>query len=385
MKIYYLNKTDNKQIYDLWYDIFKDSISFCNYYFKEKLLDNQVLVLEKNKKILSMLHLNPYKILLYGSEIYVEYIVGVSTKNNFRGKGYSKSLMTKSINDMYQHGTELTFLTTVDENIYYRYDFRYISSCFNTELIKLKLEPILAVTPVELTPFLFDEFIAYYNQKMKQKFDCYIIRDNYYMERILKELKCENGFIKLFYKNNIIKGYIMLYIYESNIQIRELEFDIEVLGDIISYIQNIMENDKIIHLIHSSYLEYIFQYYFYCKSDIKPYVMARFVCIQKFLERIKSKAPVSINISIIDSVIEENNKTFNWTLSENISYLNETKSKEDIVINIGILTQWILGYISIDELISLNQIEIKNINNVNLIEDLKLINVCNSVFINEVV
>lgn len=382
MKIYYLNKTDNKQIYNLWHDIFQDSLNFCDYYFKEKLLDNQVLVLEKNKKILSMIHLNPYKISLYGSEIYVEYIVGVSTKNNFRGKGYSKSLMTKSIKDMYQKGIELTFLTTVDENIYNRYDFRYISSCFNTELIKLKSQTVSDITPTELSPYLFDEFINYYNKKMKQNFDVYIIRDNYYMERILKELNCENGVVKLFYKDNIIKGYIMLYIYNSNIQIRELEYDIEILGDIISYLQKIMEDDKTIRLIYSQHLEYIFQYYFYSKSDIKPYVMARFVYIQTFLLRIKSKSPVNININIIDSVIEENNKTFNWMLSESISYLNETDAKEDIIINIGILTQWLLGYISIDELIALKQIEIKNINAIN---DLKLINVCNAVFINEVV
>lgn len=379
--IYYWNQKDYTQLYNLWYQIFEDSKGFCDYYFKNKLLDNRIIVLEQNKSVISMLHLNPYKISLNWIEINSEYIVGVCTKPEYRGKGFLKQIMTKALTDLYNENTEFTFLTTVDENIYTHYNFRYISSYFNSQLTKIKTEINKNISPVELTSDLFDEFLNYYNNKMKTEFNCFVVRDNYYLERLIKEMKCENGFIKVFYKDNCIKGYIMFYI-NSNIQIREIIYDIDIAEDIIAYLQTLINTKNNIQIAYScnNYLEYILNDYFKVYSELKPYFMGRLVYIQSFLQRIKLATPITINMSIKDNVIEQNNKTFKWNIGT-CTTLTET-SEEDIIIDIGTLTQWLFGYIHIDVLISLKQIEIKNIN---IIDNLRLVPVYRKVFINEVV
>ena len=47
----------------MWKDIFSDeSVSFLDYYYSEKIKDNEIYVIEDGEKIISMIHLNPYDV-----------------------------------------------------------------------------------------------------------------------------------------------------------------------------------------------------------------------------------------------------------------------------------------------------------------------------------
>ena len=92
--IRYLETEEKGRCLDLWREAFpEDSTEFCDYYFKEKMKDNKVLVREENGEIVSMIHRNPYKIYMRGSEAVCDYIVGVSTLVAERHKGYLRSLI----------------------------------------------------------------------------------------------------------------------------------------------------------------------------------------------------------------------------------------------------------------------------------------------------
>lgn len=382
MNIYYWNKKDNSQLYNLWFDIFHDTKSFCDYYFSQKLVDNKILVLEQNNEVASMIHLNPYTLSFNNINMKSNYIVGVATKECYRKKGFLKLLMTKSLNDMYNEKIAFTFLTTVDENIYLPYEFKFITSCFEIKVTQIKNNLNLGIAPVDLNLTTLNDFIDYYNTKIPNNFDIYVVRDESYVKRLLKEMECENGYIKLFFKNNLLHGYIMLYISETVIQIREMIYNSSILYDVISYLQSILNNKTLILTDIRGIQELqLFQNYFKTTIELKPYVMARIVYLKNFLEKIYSKSNISFNISIVDSIIKENNNKFNWSLSPLNSKLIETNDNEDIVINISILCQWLLGYCNIEQIISLNQIIIKN---PNVIEDLKSI-VTYNIFINEIV
>lgn len=382
MDIYYWNKKDNSQLYNLWVNIFHDTRNFCDYYFSQKLADNKILVLEQNNEIASMIHLNPYTLSFNNINMKSNYIVGVATKECYRKKGFLKLLMTKSLKDMYNEKIAFTFLTTVDENIYWPYEFKFITSCFEIKATQIKNNLNSDISTVDLSLTTFNEFIDYYNKKMQNSFGIYIVRSKFYIERLLKEMKCENGYVKLFFKNNLLQGYIMLYISETMIQVREMLYNKSVEYDIISYLQSILNNKTlIINDVKSIQELQLFQNYFKCTIELKPYVMGRIVYLKNFLEKIYSKANISFNISIIDSIIKENNNKFNWSLSPSASKLIETNDEEDIIINISVLCQWLLGYCTIEQIISLNQIIIKN---PNVVEDLKLV-VTYNVFINEIV
>ena len=59
--IRYLETEEKGRCLDLWREAFpEDSTEFCDYYFKEKMKDNRVLVREENVEIVSMIHRNPY-------------------------------------------------------------------------------------------------------------------------------------------------------------------------------------------------------------------------------------------------------------------------------------------------------------------------------------
>lgn len=382
MDIYYWNKKDNSQLYNLWFDIFHDTKSFCDYYFSQKLVDNKILVLEQNNEVASMIHLNPYTLSFNNINMKSNYIVGVATKECYRKKGFLKLLMTKSLNDMYNEKIAFTFLTTVDENIYLPYEFKFITSCFEIKVTQIKNNLNLGIAPVDLNLTTFNDFIDYYNTKIQNNFDIYVVRDESYVKRLLKEMQCENGYIKLFFKNNLLHGYIMLYVSETVIQIREMIYNSSILYDVISYLQSILNNKTLILTDIRGIQELqLFQNYFKTTIELKPYVMARVVYLKNFLEKIYSKSNISFNISIVDSIIKENNNKFNWSLSPLNSKLIETNDNEDIVMNISILCQWLLGYCNVEQIISLNQIIIKN---PNVVEDLKSI-VNYNAFINEIV
>jgi predicted acetyltransferase len=95
------------------------------------------------------------------------YIVGVSTKECYRGKGLARELITKSINDLYNEKCEFVFLTTVDEDIYTRYNFRYITSCLEGQFTKVKTNVPLKTAPISLNSSRYKAFSNYYFKKMK--------------------------------------------------------------------------------------------------------------------------------------------------------------------------------------------------------------------------
>lgn len=84
--------------------------------------DNKVLVREENGEIVSMIHRNPYKIYMRGSEAVCDYIVGVSTLVAERHKGYMRSLILAMLRDMQEEQMPFTFLMPARESLYRPYD-----------------------------------------------------------------------------------------------------------------------------------------------------------------------------------------------------------------------------------------------------------------------
>lgn len=116
--IRYLETEEKGRCLDLWREAFpEDSTEFCDYYFKEKMKDNKVLVREENGEIVSMLHRNPYRIYMRGSEAVCDYIVGVSTLVAGRHKGYMRSLMLAMLRDMQEERMPFTFLMPARESL----------------------------------------------------------------------------------------------------------------------------------------------------------------------------------------------------------------------------------------------------------------------------
>ena len=127
MKIRRLKKEEHQVVRSLYEEVFsEDSTSFVDYYFTEKTKDNVIYVLEEEGAVRSMLHLNPYQIMVNGIEKTAHYIVAVATQESWRKRGYMKALIRKALKDMYQDGENFTFLMPAAEAIYLHHDFRTV-------------------------------------------------------------------------------------------------------------------------------------------------------------------------------------------------------------------------------------------------------------------
>ena len=85
MEIRKLERNEHGKTKVLYQEVFSsDSQGFVDYYYTEKVKDNQMYVMEEDDKIVGMLHLNPYTLKVNGLEKETNYIVAVATKEEYR-------------------------------------------------------------------------------------------------------------------------------------------------------------------------------------------------------------------------------------------------------------------------------------------------------------
>lgn len=152
---------DKEKTRPLYEEAFDDPKVFVDYYYEEKCLDNRVIVSLEGEKVVSMLHLNPYRINLCGSVVPSYYIVAVATTENERHKGHMRRVFEKTFELLQNEHIPFVFLLPVDESIYSWMGFEKI--CDFSE--KKETD---------------------YNRIMSQ-YDVYCIRDEAYLRRMKRE------------------------------------------------------------------------------------------------------------------------------------------------------------------------------------------------------
>ena len=117
--------TDNKasECARLWKEVFGDSdefiASFINHFYNEE----NMLCIEQDGKMLSMLHIIPFE--LNGSK--VAYIYAVATDADARGKGYAGKLIRQSIEKAQSKGYKAIFTLPADDilrDFYSKFGFK---------------------------------------------------------------------------------------------------------------------------------------------------------------------------------------------------------------------------------------------------------------------
>ena len=147
--IRYLEAEEKGRTRALWNEAFpEDSVSFGDYYYKEKTKDNRILVCEEEGRIVAMLQRNPYAVSMRGDVRTCDYIVGVATAVSERHKGHMRSLLLTMLRDMQEERMPFAFLMPARESLYYPYDFRFV---FDQPRWVLGYNKDLRRTPLELS------------------------------------------------------------------------------------------------------------------------------------------------------------------------------------------------------------------------------------------
>ena len=371
MKVRYAKKTEKEIAIKFWKDSFKDSEEQIKFYFDNVYNVKNYLVLEDNSKIVSSLHENDYIFNFNNKSVNSKYIVGVSTDITMRNKDYMSKLLVSMLENSKKKGMPFVFLTPINPKIYRKFSFEYFSNIeyYNfsiKELVNFKL-PKEDYSYIEINEenknLYLNDLIKIYNFNMKDNF-CYLERDNFYFDKILKEANSDEMKTFILYKNKVASAYIIFSLYEEKIEIREcLALNSISYKEILALIYGYRDYYKNINLAspNNSNIEFLFDNQLNIEKIVKPFMMMRILNPLSIFKNLKLKNP-NIKIYIEDKILKEN--TGLYSLNNEISFSNilEEKTTYDLKIDMGDLVFLITGYFSIDELIKLGKIDIKNKN-----------------------
>ena len=371
MKIRYAKKSEKEIAIKFWKDSFKDSEEQIKFYFDNIYNEKNYLVLEDNSKIVSSLHENDYIFNFNNESIKSKYIVGVSSDITMRNKGYMSKLLISMLENSKKKAMPFVFLTPINPKIYRKFGFEYFSNIeyYNfsiEELANFKL-PNNDYSYVEINEknkksYLVD-LIKIYNSNMKDKF-CYLERDDFYFDKILKETSSDEMKTFILYKNKMASAYIIFGLYEEKVEIREcMALDSISYKEILALIYGYKDYYRNVSLAspNNSNLEFLFENQLNIEKIVKPFMMMRVLNPLAIFKNLKLENS-NIKIYIEDKILKEN--TGLYSLNNEISFSNITEEKAvyDLKINIADLIFLITGYFSIDNLIKLDKVNIKNRN-----------------------
>jgi len=371
MKIRYAKKSEKEIAIKFWKDSFKDSEEQIKFYFDNIYNEKNYLVLENNSKIVSSLHENDYIFNFNNESIKSKYIVGVSSDITMRNKGYMSKLLIAMLENSKKKDMPFVFLTPINPKIYRKFGFEYFSNIeyYNfsvEELANFKL-PNNEYSYIEINEknknLYLNDLIKIYNSNMKDNF-CYLERNNFYFDKILKEASSDEMKAFILYKGKKACAYIIFGLYEENIEIREcLALDNISYKEILALIYGYRDYYKNVSLASSnnSNLEFLFENQLNIEKIVKPFMMMRILNPLIIFKNLKLENS-NIKIYIEDKILKEN--TGLYFLNNEISFSNITEEKAvyDLKINIADLVFLITGYFSIDDLVKLGKINIKNKN-----------------------
>ena len=371
MKVRYAKKNEKEIAIKFWKDSFKDSEEQIKFYFDNVYNGKNYLVLEDNSKIVSSLHENDYIFNFNNKSVNSKYIVGVSTDITMRNKGYMSKLLISMLENSKKKSMPFVFLTPINPIIYRKFGFEYFSNIeyYNfsvEELTNFKL-PSNNYSYIEINEenknLYLDALIKIYNSNMKDDF-CYLERDNFYFDKILKEANSDGMKTFILYKDKKACAYIIFGLYEENIEIREcMALDCISYKEILALIYGYRDYYKNINLAspNNSNIEFLFDNQLNIEKNVKLFMMMRVLNPLAIFKNLKLENS-NIKIYIEDKILKEN--TGLYSLNNEISFSNilEEKTTYDLKIDMGDLVFLITGYFSIDELIKLGKIDIKNKN-----------------------
>lgn len=335
MEVRKLRREEHGKTRKLWEDIFtEDTPEFLDYYYSVKTAENDIYVIEDGKKIISMLHLNPYQLQIGKNIVNGHYIVAVATDENYRRRGLMAKLLKTAIHDMRENGEPFTFLMPAAEAIYYPHGFRYIYRQKQGNISgKAILDSGLQIEQASKNDcFMLAEFA---NEFIEKKYDVFARRDSHYYEVVLNEQVSENGGIILIKDKDKLIGCFM-YAKGEEYEIREPLFLDEYEAVFEQAVYSLTQDEH----VEVKCLAY--------GAEDKPMIMAKVLDIPKLFECMEAEEEINLCLEVCDEPEGELLGRFHISGKEQLKVKEIPESKDVFKISIGMLTSLIFGYLSIE-------------------------------------
>lgn len=308
MEIRYLEQNEKEKSRRLYETSFpEDSEEFVDYYYTEKCADNQILVMEEYDEVISMIHLNPFTVSLYGNQSKVHYIVAVATHEDYRMQGYMRQLMERVFLDMYEAGEPFTFLTPASPDYYYSCGFEYWESQIqlhqDQDGIWNGKQRIRAAVEADCA-----QMAAFSNETLKEQFDLFVVKDEAYYSRLIKEQECDGGHV-LVIKESDEESFVHEIDEEDNGNVSGIFCLNRGLG---MYIREPI-------MAHS------------CSEELHAGMMGRVLNVERFCGMLKSDTTISLDVRIRDTMIPENEDCYHIEINSEGGYAQRIYDTEPVL------------------------------------------------------
>ena len=350
--IRYLPDEEKNRTRALWERIFvEDSERFLDYYYHIKTADNEILVLERDGEILSMLQLNPYRLQLGAAQVEAAYVIAVATDSRYRHQGMMARLLKRAMQDRQEKEQPFLFLMPAAEAIYRPFGFRFIyrqQSMTGVPGVPDDAEPLTPVedhSPVKaglpqkpdgwkgsteawkLSPVAEDELEAAArfaeDQLSRRHIRVRTIRDRYYYHVLKKECQAENGNLCWMLQDGRRQG-LVAYTYEEAVEVREpLLPEPERLEEALNgcfgsfhrplYVSGIVPGKEQNGVQKTEGKPESGKWK---QEPVRPVIMARALDLSVLTAGIRAVCPVSLVLDLEDGILPDNTGRFLWQVSE---------------------------------------------------------------------
>lgn len=341
MEVRKLERSENNMTRSLYEEIFpEDDSTFVAYYYSEKTKENQIYVIEDERKTtVSMLHLNPYRIMLGSKEADSQYIIAVATKPEYRHQGMMRRLIKRALADMYARKEPFVFLLPAAEAIYKPFDFRFI---YEQEQCLIRTKAYQEITELSCRAARTSDLAKlsrWANRTIAEHYRTYALHTEAYFAQLLAEQRSQQGQVTVIMKEERICGYFFTAA-DENMQVREVMVEeqyTEVLPQIIaSYLKQYSQVKVYGGMIDKESAEYA----------AKPMIMARVVCAGALVSHLTAAEPVSFAVTIEDELIPENAGRYLLKIDQSGGQLVPLEKEETWQLTAAQLIQLVFGVIS---------------------------------------
>lgn len=123
-----IKKWEEQELRRLWKEAFREEEAYLDFYHSFNLKNNRIWTLWDGERLISMLHANPYRILVKGTLYDSYFIVGVATEERYRRKGCMGRLMKAALRTFQKEGIEFVYLLPAKEEYYLPFGFRTVGT-----------------------------------------------------------------------------------------------------------------------------------------------------------------------------------------------------------------------------------------------------------------
>lgn len=308
-------KVNSKDIYRQCFP--EDTDVYVEYYYGHRINDNEVVVMEKDGRIVSAMHVIPKDMFVGKAKTKINYIYAVSTLEEYRNKGCIKKLFTNVLNQLFCNDDSFTYLIPSDEKnaeIYKKFGFSYIMDRNSMIKKSRRKKPSNTIIKRKAEKSDLIRLSIFAQSVMSDKYKVSVSKDLEYFTCMYNMTEACGGSIEIFVEKKVIVGY-------------RIWLEDELLEEVL---------DDSLHSL--SWLD----------KKKEPYLMARILNVNEVLDMLECKEFKKIIVKIEDSLIKANDGIFEMRYYNGKAKLFKMKETKDIAadynVTIGELCSHIFGY-----------------------------------------